>query len=201
MPCDMVNRYTPKTPHFVMKNKLALVLLVLFVGSCASTPNVDSLYDQDADFSLFKTYSFAPTRSENTSNYASLSDKFIKVAVGQELSARGYTQSDNPDLLVYFRINTSEKTDIYSMQRPVPLYRNYRFGYVPWPDYTSEVRTHRHTESTLNIDLVDTKRKQMVWEGVAVGRFRNCSLENLDQEVLYFVKLIFEKYPFRAGKS
>ncbi|MGE8617945.1 MAG: DUF4136 domain-containing protein, partial [Achromobacter spanius] len=48
-------------------------------------------------------------------------------------------------------------------------------------------------------DLVDARRKQLVWEGVAVGEVQNPDSANTPQNVDKAVAQIFAKYPFRAG--
>ena len=58
---------------------------------------------------------------------------------------------------------------------------------------------YQYTEGTLNIDLVDTRRKQLVWEGVAVGEVQNPETAGSPQSVDKAVAEIFAKYPFRAG--
>jgi hypothetical protein len=47
--------------------------------------------------------------------------------------------------------------------------------------------------------LVDARRKQMVWEGVAVGEVRNPEMATSPQSIDKAVADIFAKYPFRAG--
>jgi hypothetical protein len=183
---------------------LRLILVLVFAAglvACATSPNVDSLYDRDADFSQYKTFAFAETQSESTGKYTSLLDKFLKSAISRELLARGYVRSDKPDLLVNYHISSKEKTDVYDVHRPSFSYYHYRYayGYSPWPHYGTELRVRKYTEGTLNIDLVDTGKKQLVWEGITVGRIRNESLANLEGRINAAVKLVFDRYPFRAG--
>lgn len=183
---------------------LRLTLVLFFaagLAACATSPNVDSLYDRDADFSQYKTFAFAETQSESTGKYTSLLDKFLKSAISRELLVRGYVRSDKPDLLVNYHVSSKEKTDVYDVHRPSFSYYHYRYtyGYTPWPYYGTELRVRKYTEGTLNIDLVDTGKKQLVWEGLTVGRIRNESLANLEGRINAAVKLVFDQYPFRAG--
>lgn len=179
----------------------AFLLLVAGLFACATVPNVDSLYDREADFSRYKTFAFAESQSEATGKYTTLLDKFMKSAITHELLARGYVRSDNPDLLVNYHVSSKEKTDVYDVHRPSFAYYHYRYayGYIPWPYYGTETRVRQYTEGTLNIDLVDAGKKQLVWEGITVGRVHNESLGNLEARVNSAVKLVFDQYPFRAG--
>lgn len=51
----------------------------------------------------------------------------------------------------------------------------------------------------MNIDLVDARRRQLVWEGVAVGEVQDPDSTGSPQKVDQVVAEIFAKYPFRAG--
>jgi hypothetical protein len=58
-----------------------------------------------------------------------------------------------------------------------------------------ETRVDTYSEGTLNIDVIDAARKQMIWEGVAVGRVTEKTMENLKPEIDQAVAAIFAKYP------
>jgi hypothetical protein len=47
----------------------------------------------------------------------------------------------------------------------------------------------------LNIDVIDAARKQMVWEGLAVGRVTDKTMDNLKPAIGEAVTAIFSKYP------
>ena len=57
----------------------------------------------------------------------------------------------------------------------------------------------QYTEGTLSIDLIDTARNQLVWEGIAVGRIRQSTLDDIQGAVNRVVPLIFQEYPYQAG--
>ena len=63
----------------------------------------------------------------------------------------------------------------------------------PWDGYETEGT--QYTEGTLHIDLIETRRKQLVWEGVAIGRIRPPDREQLDKRVAVVVDEIFQKFP------
>jgi len=74
-------------------------------------------------------------------------------------------------------------------------YYRYRTGfYSTWPLYPMETRVDTYTEGTLNIDVIDAARKQMVWEGVAVGRVTENTMDNLKPAIDEAVSAIFAKY-------
>lgn len=186
------------------------VLVLTALSACATGPRIYSLHDPEADFSRFTTYNFVPEAKADDAPYTTFLTKYIRNAISQELESRGYRRSDNPDLLVNFKVQTKEKLDVQEVPRmgpspfyyPYPYYYSYRFGfYDPWPYYAYETRVLQYTEGTLNVDLINAARKQLIWEGVAVGRVRESDRENLQETVNEVVASIFEKYPFVAGRA
>jgi hypothetical protein len=193
--------------------KIALPALMAFLlAACATGPGIQSLYDPEADFGRFTTYNFAPEAKAGGADekYTSLLTKQLKYSVSREMESRGYRLSAKPGLLVNFKVETKEKLDVRDAHvmrpdpfyYPYPYYYAYRFGfYDPWPYYSYETRVVQYTEGTLNIDLIDAAKKQLVWEGVAVGRMHENEKEDMPEQVSQTVAAVFAKYPFIAGKS
>ena len=183
------------------RTSLAFLLLagVALLQGCATKPDLRSDYDKSADFSKYHTFNFVKTPSTDTLGYGNLTTQAIESSIKNELESRGYKQSDMPDLLVNFSGKLQEKADVQSTGGSVGYY-GYR-GYGAWPGYAygNDVYTVRYTVGTLNVDLVDTTRNQMVWEGVAVGEVTKKHLENREAAIAKAIQNIFTKYPFRAG--
>lgn len=176
------------------------------LSGCASGPDIRADYDQSADFGSYKTYAFMDGAGPNGEGYRSLFTQYMITAITAEMEKRGYTKSNNPDLLVNFNAVMQEKTKVTSSPAPMPMggYYGYRGGfYDPWGGYGYASQTHvsQYTEGTFNIDLVDAKKKQLVWEGVAVGRITDKKLEKLQETVQNGVPQFFAQYPFVAGDA
>ncbi|MCH8135259.1 MAG: DUF4136 domain-containing protein, partial [Proteobacteria bacterium] len=77
----------------------------------------------------------------------------------------------------------------------------YYWGYGGWGGYGYATETHvsQYTEGTFNIDIVDAKQKQLVWEAVGVGRVTEKKLANLEEVVMNGVPKFFSLYPYVAG--
>jgi hypothetical protein len=186
----------PRTPF-----PSAFVLLAsvgLFQG-CASKPELRADYDRTVDFAKFRSFNFVKTPSTDTLGYGNLVTQQIEASIKGELEKRGYAQGDSPDLLVNFSGKLQEKTDIQSTGGSHGYY-GYR-GYGAWPGYAygTDVYTVRYTVGTINVDLIDASRNQMVWEGVAVGEVTKKHLENREAAIAKAIEKIFSQYPFRAG--
>jgi len=181
-------------------------VLVLAAGAsgCASD-NIRSDYDPSVDFGRYETFNFFPDAGPEQTNYQSFFSEYMVAAITREMQARGYTMSEDPDILINFNAMLREKTDVRTS--PAPMYGGYygyRGGYYdPWMGYGYAQETHvsQYTEGTFNIDLVDARMKKLVWEAVAVGRVTEKALKELEERVNIGVAKAFAKYPFVAGSG
>jgi len=182
-------------------------LLVLVLAGCATSPTIRSDYDTSADFAAYHSFGFAEKLGTDSTGYASLLTQRLKEAVSREMAARGYEYTgEKPDLLVNFQARLKDKVRVYPAPAawgPWPRgYYGYRGGfYDPWFGYAGGSEVVNYTEGTLNIDLIDRERRQMVWEGVAVGEVDADEGVPSQAKIDAAVKDIFAKYPFRAGST
>jgi Domain of unknown function (DUF4136) len=65
--------------------------------------------------------------------------------------------------------------------------------------YDREVESVTYPIGTTNIDVVDAKRKQMIWEGVAEGRISETEMAKPQEVIRRVVNQLFEKFPGRAS--
>jgi len=179
---------------------------ILILASCSSGPNIVSDYDHTADFTQFKTYGFYNPMGIENPNYSSIYGSIFRDAIGKELQARGYRESDTPDLLINVSARMQDKTKVTTTSDPYMSggYYGYRRGhYGGWGGYGYGTTTHvsTYTEGTINVDMVDRVEKRMVWEGVAVGRLKENKTNDETRENIYSgIKEMFAAYPFRAGQ-
>jgi hypothetical protein len=183
----------------------AVLLVAAGASGCAGDP-IRSDYDPTADFSQYNTYNFFADAGPEETNYQSFFSQYMVAAITREMEMRGYTKSNDPDLLVNFNAILQEKTDVRTTPAPTygAGYYGYRGGfYDPWGGYGYGTETHvsQYTEGTFNIDLVDARRKKLVWEAVGTGRISQKMLEELEERVNAGVPKFFAKYPFTAGSG
>ena len=183
----------------------AAILGVAVLASCASGPTIRSDYDRSADFSSYRTFGFASELGTDRAGYSTLITEHFKRAVRNEMESRGYEYADNnPDLLANFYVAIREKTDVRSTPAPTVGvgYYGYRYGlYTGWPAYSTDVRTVHYKTGTANVDLIDAKRKQLIWEGVAEGKVKDESLANPGEAIEGVVAELFEQFPATAGSA
>lgn len=195
-----------------LRNVFALALLgaALVAAGCESGPRVRAERDSTVDFSRYRTFAFADPLGTDRAGYETLVSGYLKDATRRELEARGLRLVDtDPQLLVNFNGKLSEKfrtttapASGISFGYGRGGYYGYRTGfYTTWPLYPAETQVQSYTEGTLNIDLIDAAKKQMIWEGVAVGRVTDETMANLKPEIDEAVTAIFANYPIKAASQ
>ncbi len=174
------------------------LLSCLFIASsmallsgCASQPQVTSDYDHSANFTQYHTYGFA---TEGAGQYQTLTGKYIQSAIMQQMEQRGYKASTTPDLLVYSSAIKQNKVQVNDA--PVPVGRR---GYAGWGGYNQTMWSY--TEGTLTVDLVDSKKKQLVWRGSASDTLSSDGKPASQTQIQQAVTALFATYPFQAGSA
>jgi hypothetical protein len=188
------------TPWRRLQAASALVAVTLLAAGCASGPDVRGDYDRSADFGQYRTYGFL---SGTQQEFKSLGQQLAQAAAAREMESRGYTKSDNPDLVLAFKGRLEEKTDIEST--PAPMYGpgwGYRGWYgAPYGYSATEVTTRRYNVGTLVMDVIDREKKQAVFQGGIEGVVTKEMMQNKQEAISQAVAKIFSMYPFVAGQS
>lgn len=194
-----------------MRNKsiasFLLSMSVLLLVACASSgPKIESDYDHSVDFSKFRTFGFFNPMSIEGENYSTLFGQQFRESIGREMRARGYVESDTPDLGINVSARLQQKTQVHTTTDPMMMggYYGYRRGYYdPWMSYGYGTSTHvsQYDEGTINVDVVDMSHKRMVWEGVGIGRIKeNRSNADVRKAIDGGVTVMFQSFPARAGE-
>lgn len=190
-----------------IRSLLALVAFSLLAACASSGPRIQSDYDQNVDFSGYRTYGFFNPMSIEGPNYSTIYGSYFRDAIRAEMNARGYREVDGDEADLLFNVSASldEKINVTEVPSPGPGYYGYRRGfYDPWYGYGWGSTTHvsQYTEGTVNVDMVDRENKRMVWEGVAIGTVReNRSREEVRAAIRDAVSRMFAGYPFTAPAS
>lgn len=179
-----------------------VVSAFLVLCSCASGPDVRVNVDNGADFAQYKTFAFFSPLGTDRDGYQTIVSQHLKAATERELVARGMRlDAKAPQLLVNFKGARSDKVQITTMpSMSVGVmgggYYGYRTGmYAAYPLYQDNTVVSQYTEGTLNIDVVDAARKQLVWEGIVTGVITQTDLNNPQPAIDEAVTAAFAKYP------
>lgn len=174
-------------------------LLVLFVvASSCSSVRVASDYDSNVDFSQYKTFAFFKGGIDKA-EISDLDKRRILRAIESELMAKGYTKSENPDMLVSIFTKSREKVNIYNNNGWGGF--GYGWGWSPywWGGNRFGNTVTTSTEGVLYVDLIDASKKELVWQGVGTGYLAQ-GRERKEARIKEFVGKIMEKYPPGVGQ-
>ncbi|WP_291285365.1 DUF4136 domain-containing protein [Flavobacterium sp.] len=171
--------------------KLVPVFLLLILASC-STVSVYSDYDKNVDFASYKTYAFFKPGIDKV-EISDLDKRRILRAIDDQMQAKGFTKSENPDLLV--NIFTKAREQVNVNQFSASWGYGWGWGWNPYMMYGGNQTTvSTSTEGTLFIDLIDAKKKEMIWQGEGVGTLTK-NVAKKDEKVAEFVTKILAQYP------
>ena len=164
-----------------------MIFYLILVGCASVAVRVD--YDEAAVFTDYQSFHFVrPKRQQGRGAVRNpLVTKEILREIKPIMEAKEYTEAasqNDADLLVVFYAMVQNRRDFVS-----PTYRVGRWGRVR---RTSPGRVVRYKEGTLVIDMVDNKKKELVWQGVGTGVLdRSDPAGNLVEAV----EKILEKFP------
>ena len=171
-----------------LKITAVLLLFVLVLTSCSSV-KVATDYDQSVNFNQYETFAFFKPGIDKA-EISDLDKKRILRAIETEMQQKGFTKSDNPDLLVSIFTKTKENINIYN--------NNYAYGYGwgwhPWYWGAGYNTVNSTTEGTLYIDLIDADKKELVWQGMGTAALAR-EVDRKQERINEIVEEILEKYP------
>ncbi len=177
---------------------ILLALAALLLAGCETGPQVRSVTEPGANLAAYRTYTFAAQPGTNRGGNVTPLTTFFETAIAREMSARGYQQVDSGgDLLVNFNARVSEKADVQST--PGPMYGYGYYGYRGGMYMGPEVQTVRYKVGTANIDVVDAKRRVVVWEGIAEHELSDEMMRNPQPAIDNTVAKMFAQFPGRAA--
>ncbi len=180
----------------MMKNVLKLLplLLLVMVATSCSSVRVTADYDKNAQFSQFKTFAFYKPGIDKA-EISDLDKRRILRAIETELLAKGYTKSENPDMLVSIFTKSQQRVDVY----------NNAWGYGGWGwggygpgwgwGWNQQPSVSTRTEGTLYIDFIDANKKELIWQGMGTGHLVTKNMEKKEARIQEFVAKVMEKYP------
>lgn len=173
-----------------MKSLSSIIVLcvALLSASCASVfVSVD--YDKQSDFSSYKSYAFFKEGIDKAP-ISDLDKRRILRAIKQNLGAKGMVISENPDFLVNIFTKERENINVYNNN---PYYWGWGMGWGPfWGSASYNVSSN--TEGSLYIEIIDAKKKELVWQGKGSGYIPR-NMEDKEEAIAKFVAKILEKYP------
>ncbi len=176
---------------------ISLSLLMLWISACSSI-TVTYDYDPEEDFNSFRAYTWLPEESQNTDTRVAndLIANRVHSAMESTLAERGYTKNDgSPDFYITYHILTDRKLQARTINN---YYGHYGYGYGIGMS-GSDTYITEYEVGTLVIDIIDTKKKELVWRGNGSSRLSSSPTpEKTTQLINETVSAILEKFPPEA---
>ena len=186
-----------------IKNFTLPFVFLLILSSCVSV-RVVADYDREKDFKEYSTYAFYKTGIDKA-QISDLDKKRILRAIETEMTNRGFTKSQDPDILVSIFTKEREQVDVFNNNLGWGWggfgWGGWGWGYNPWlwgPGWGGAwgPTVSTRTEGSLYIDLIDAKDKELVWQGRGVGTLNNTkNIEKKEERIRKFVAEILSEYP------
>ena len=151
-----------------MKNLIRISIAVAGLAALAIAQDVKFNFDQNADFSKYKTYRWE--KHPQSLNVDDLTMGQLGKGFEAVLAQKGLTKKDAPtDLVIVFQIGMGQEKQVTSFDTGYGYGGGYRGG---WYGGGMGSSMSTSTTSTINIgsivlDMYDASAKQLVWRGMA----------------------------------
>jgi len=166
-----------------------IVIAALYLAGC-STISVNQDYDPAYDFSKLKTFGFIPITEE--AGIDQLNATRLGDAIKANLTAKGYTLSENSDFGIALFFTKDTKTSIQSTGYGY----GYGYGYRGYGGMGGSTYVTQYEEGTLVIDFVDMAKQELVWRGVGTGALSDSpSVEERTENINNAVSQILAQFP------
>jgi len=175
--------------------KYTIILIVAILTGCATT-SVTYDYDKSTDFTQFKTYAFTKESLKIPVNQLNL-NRIIK-AVENEMSAKGYTSTeDNPDVGVDLYLKTEKEVEATATTMGAG-YGPYRYGWGAGMA-TTNINYNEYTNGSLFISIIEMDNKKLIWQGIGTKTLdENLSTDKRDEAINSSVQQIMANFPPQA---
>jgi hypothetical protein len=136
----------------------ALFVILLAVSTLGLAQEVRTDYDHNADFSKYKTYSWAKVETSN-----SIWDSRVKEDIDKEMQAKGLTNVPSGGDISLVAIGTTKE------KPQLETYYDGGFGGWGWRGGggMSTTTVQNYKEGTLVVDMFDTNTKKLLWRASA----------------------------------
>lgn len=173
---------------------------IIFLSACNSL-KVTSDYDKGVNFQQYKTFKMEELDQEHQS-ISQLNQNRIINGVKAEMTKKGFQESANPDLIVNAIIILKDKKQVTANNNYYGYggyYRSYGWG-GGMGSGTTTYSVQEYKDGSLIIDVIDSKTKTLVWEGIG-NKEVDKPLSDPDTQVPAIISQIMASFPPGAAKK
>lgn len=174
-----------------MKNikRLILLISVILFTACNSLKTTSD-FDNTVNFANYQSFGFSKESQDFPAN------DFVKNrifnAISNNLKSKGIIESERPDILIDLGLKTKEKKNYATTNYDLSGFygRRWRIGTGISKSNTQEIN---YTEGTLVINLIDTKKNQLLWMGTGTGVVNEKATKN--ESITAAINKILSTFP------
>jgi hypothetical protein len=189
---------------------LLSALFVLLLTDLASGQTVKVNWQNRAPFSDYRTYTWKESKNQGAHFYR----QWVQKDVDTELGERGLHKvaaSQNPDVYIYYHVVGEEVTDSTTTDDGFGWGEGdwgFSGGWGGWGDEgmggmgmdMSQTEAQPRMMGILSVDIVDAKKKQLVWRGQATTDAISNSQKGDEKQVLKAIDKMFKQFPPKGTK-
>lgn len=177
------------------------IIPILFLGliySCSPTVKVTTDYDHSANFTEYKTFAVYDLKAQQGQVNQLNVDRVAK-AIRNEMLAKGFTESSNPDLKVNAvsilknKTSVTANTDFYGYGG---MYRPYGYwgGGAMMGGANTTFNSYDYVDGSLVIDIVSNKTQKLLWQGIGNAEI-DSKPDNPEEFINSSIKKILTDFP------
>ena len=168
--------------------QILVVVLVLLIASCTSSPAVRTTTDPSADFAAYHSFALGLPQGPNPAGYHESVTERLRFALLMQLPRLGFALNEQrPDVLVTYQLTTQPRPNRNGVS---PIAAGRTWG----PEYLSDV-DDGFALSDIKISVIDAKSGLTVWSGSASTAIIGVASTKLDERTQAVVANILAKYP------
>jgi hypothetical protein len=141
------------------------------LGGCAPSPRVNFDFDPAANFSNFRSYSWAYVSTPRGIN--PLLFERVKGSIDRTLQGRGYQLTEKGEFAVAFTLGSRDRVEVTDFGSYGPFFSPWG---GPW-GRPRNIDVRNVTDGTLVIDIYDTTTKRPVWHGTATQQITRSRID------------------------
>jgi hypothetical protein len=178
-------------------------LFVLLLTVLASGQTVKVNWQNQVPFSDYRTYAWKESKNQGAHFYG----QWVQKDVDNELAQKGLqkaTAGENPDVYIYYHIIGQEVMDSTTTDDGFGWGAGswgFSGGWGGWGDWggmgpdMSQTEAEPRMMGILSVDIVDAKKKHLVWRGQATTDAISNSQKGDEKQVLKSIDKMFKQFP------
>jgi len=162
-------------------------VLAMGLASCSGLKVVQD-HDSSIDFNHYQTYNFTPSADSIPINQ--LNKRRLFNAISAKMNGNDIRWAADPDLYVHVHMlmKGRTKTNVsYGQGETYDLGSGFSTTYLDYSEFS---------EGSLFFDIIDTKRKQLVWTSKASGAIKSADIPS-EKDINKIVQKAFKNFPPR----